>query len=87
MGITENVGTFNLSAETITIVEAWSVRNLSIVLVSGTVTITGLMKLGARNSDSYTLLAGLPLNLSFDFSMDGVTINASAGAATLITGK
>lgn len=87
MAITDNIGTFNLNAETITITESMGVRSVSVILVSGTVTVTGSMKLGARESDSITLEDGVPLNVSFDFSIDGYVIDASAGAALLVTGK
>lgn len=87
MAITDNIGTFNLNAETITITESMGVRSVSVILVSGTVTVTGSMKLGTRGSDSITLEDGVPLNVSFDFSIDGYVIDASAGAALLVTGK
>ena len=82
----ENVGTFTLSGESITIVQAWGVRNVSVSRVSGTVIVTGTMKLGARNSDPITL-GDKPLNVSFDFPIDGYTIDASGGVALLVTGK
>lgn len=84
--IKENVGTFNLSSETITITEDMGVRNISVLLVSGTVTVKGTMKLGSRDSDTVTL-DSTPLNVSFDFPIDGYIIDASGGVALLITGK
>lgn len=86
MGETENLGTFNLASETLVIVKEFGIRNFSVVLVSGTVTVKGLLKMGSRSSDAYVLTA-TPLNISFDFPIDGVTIDASAGAATLFAGK
>ncbi len=83
----ENVGTFNLATETVVISESMGVRNISLLLVSGTVTVKGTQQLGARPDDAVTLTAGTPLNLSFDFSIDGLTIDATAGAATMITGR
>lgn len=85
--IKENVGTFNLASETIVVSQEMGVRNISVLLVSGTVTVKGVMKLGARESDTVTLEADVPLNISFDFCIDGYTIDASAGAALLITGR
>lgn len=85
--ISENVGTFNLATEILTITNEMGVRNISVVLVSGAVTVKGSMKLGARASDAIVLVADVPLNLTFDFSIDGYVIDASAGEATLITGK
>ncbi len=87
MPVTDNVGTFNLTSETVTIQENMGVRSVSILLVSGTVTVSGTMRLGARASDPIVLEDGIPLNISFDFSIDGYIIDATAGAATVITGK
>jgi len=84
----ENVGTFLLNAQQITIVEEWGVRNASIAWVSGVVTVKGTMKLGALDSIAITLdKTTPPLNISFDFAIDGYEIDASAGSAFLITGK
>jgi hypothetical protein len=84
----ENVGTFLLNGEKITIIEEWGVRNVSIAWVSGVVTVKGTMKLGARDDDAITLgAASSPLNISFDFSIDGYEIDATAGQAYLVTGK
>lgn len=87
MNQTDNVGTFLLNAEIITILEAWGVRNVSVKLVSGIVTVLGTQKLGARNPDPITVAAGSPINISFDFPIDGYTIDASAGVAEVITGR
>lgn len=84
--ITENVGTFTVTAETITIQAAWGVRNVSVSRVSGTVIVTGTMKLGTRASDPI-VLSDKPLNVSFDFPIDGYTIDASGGSALVVTGK
>jgi hypothetical protein len=80
-----NTGTFILNNETLTIVQGFGVRNVSILWVSGIVTVKGSMKLGARDDDAITL-ATLPLNMSFDSPIDGLVIDASAGQALLITG-
>jgi hypothetical protein len=85
--ISENVGTFNLNGEILTITNEMGVRNISVVLVSGSVTVKGSMKLGDRASDAIVLTVGTPLNLTFDFSIDGYVIDAMSGVATLITGK
>jgi len=84
----ENVGTFLLNGETLVIQEEYGVRNASISWVSGTVTVKGTMKLGIRDSDVITLNATNPiLNISFDFSIDGYTLDATAGQALVVTGK
>lgn len=84
----ENVGTFILNNETITLIEAWGVRNVSIMWVSGVVTVKGTMKLGARTDDPIPLGSGSPpLNIGFDFSIDGLEIDCSAGSAILVTGR
>ena len=81
-----NTGTFILSAESITIIQDWGVRNVSLLLVSGTVTVKGTMKLGARDDDAITL-GSVPLNISFDSAIDGLTIDALGGSVLLVTGK
>ena len=87
MALTETVGTFTLTSDSITIINEWGVRNISLLLVSGTVTYTGTMKLGGTSSNALALVAGTPLNLTFDFPIDGLIIDASAGVVTIITGK
>lgn len=82
----ENVGTFLLSGEEITIIEQWGVRNISLLLLSGTVTVKGSMKLGTRADDIIILQSGVPLNISFDFPIDGYTIDASIGSTLMVTG-
>jgi hypothetical protein len=83
----ENVGTFLLNDEIITVIEAWGVRNISLLLLSGTVTVTGSMKLGERDDDIITLQSAVPLNISFDFPIDGYNIDASSGSALMVTGR
>jgi len=88
MNIKENVGTFLLNAETITIIKEWGVRNISVLCISGTITVKGVMKLGARVSDTITLgITSPPLNVSFDFPIDGYTIDTTSGQALVITGR
>ena len=87
MTLINNVGTFNLNSETIVIKQDFGIRNISILLVGGTVTVKGVLPLGLRTDDAIVLTAGVPLNLTFDYSIDGVTIDASAGQATLIVGR
>jgi hypothetical protein len=88
MEIKENVGTFVFSAETVTLIAEWGVRNVSILWISGIVTVKGTMKLGARTDDPITLGSGSPpLNIGFDFSIDGLEINCSAGQAIVVTGR
>ena len=87
MALTETVGTYTLTSNILTIISDWGVRNISLLLVSGTVTYTGTMKLGATLPNALTLVAGTPLNLTFDFPIDGLIIDASAGEVTIITGK
>ena len=82
----ENVGTFVLTAKKITIIEDWGVRNISLLLQSGTVTVKGTMKLGAMDDDIITI-GSAPLNISFDFPIDGLEIDASSGAVLMITGR
>ncbi len=87
LSLQDNVGTYELSGESITIVEGYGVRSLSVLAVSGTVTVKGTLKLGTRESDTIDVPVGNPLNISFDFSMDGVTVDASGGEAILIAGR
>ena len=86
VAISENVGTFQLSASTLSIVAEWGVTKISLLLVSGTVTYTGSMKLGSTSSSAITLTE-TPLTLSFDFPIDGFTIDATSGVVIIITGK
>lgn len=87
MALPENVGTYTLTSSTLTIQESFGVRNISLLLVSGTVTVTGSMKLGSTVSSALTLAADKPLNLSFDFPIDGLIIDATSGVVTIVTGK
>lgn len=88
MEIKENVGTFVLNGETITLIAEWGVRNISVLWVSGVVTVKGTMKLGSRVDDPIPLGSGSPpLNIGFDFSIDGLEINCSAGSAIVVTGR
>ncbi len=86
-GLRENIGTFTLSSEILVIINEFGVLNISLLLVSGTVTVTGIMKLGNRVSTAITLSSGVPLNLGYNFPIDGLTIDASAGVVTILTGK
>lgn len=88
-GISENIGTFTLSGQSVTIIRDFSVSNISMLLVSGTVTVTGVMSLGSITSSPITLVADKPLNLGSisNFPIDGLTIDASGGTVTIITGK
>ncbi len=83
----ENVGTFLLSSETIIIIAEWGISSVSILTTSGTVTVTGLVKLGSRTDDAIPVPSANPLNISFNFPIDGLTIDASGGTATLICGR
>jgi hypothetical protein len=84
---TENVGTFNLIGETVVVNQNDGIRNISILLVSGTVTVQGVMTLGGNPSQAIELVLGEPLNLSFDFTIDGLAIDATSGQAKIITGR
>lgn len=86
MALPENVGTYTLTSS-LTIQESFGVRNISMLLVSGIVTVTGSMKLGSLTSSSLTLSADKPLNLSFDFPIDGLVIDATSGEVIIVTGK
>lgn len=88
-GISENIGTFTLSGQVVTIIREFSVSNISMLLVSGVVTVTGIMNLGAISSTPITLVADKPLNLGSisNFPIDGLTIDATGGIVTIITGK
>lgn len=86
-GLRENIGTFTLSSQTITVSGNDGVLNISLLLVSGTVTVTGVMGIGGLSSTPITLVADKPLNLGSNFPIDGLTIDASAGEVTIITGK
>lgn len=83
----ENVGTFTLSATSVTILEEFGVRNVSVKLVSGTVTVVGTQKLGALSSTPIVVTAENPINISFGFPIDGYTIDATGGVAQVITGR
>lgn len=85
--LTDNVGTFNLAGTSLTILETMGVRNISVLLVSGAATVKGTLSLGTIPSDPLALEVGIPLNVSFDFSIDGYVIDASAGAVKIIAGR
>lgn len=85
--ITDNVGTFVLSGESITLIQEWGVRSVSVKLVSGTVTVQGTKSLGVRTPDPIPVTEENPINVGFDFPIDGYTIDASAGVAEVITGQ
>jgi hypothetical protein len=86
-GLRQNIGTFTLDSEILNIIGEYGVLNISFLLVSGTVTVTGVMNLGARTSDPITLEADKPLNLGSNFPIDGLLIDASSGVVTIVTGK
>lgn len=85
--LTDNVGTFNLAGGSITIIESMGVRNVSVILVSGAATVKGTLNLGSIPSDPIALEVGIPLNVSFDFAIDGYIIDASAGVVKIIAGR
>ena len=87
MAFTENVGTYILSSEILTIIAEMGVTSISVLLVSGAVTVKGSLALGARASDPIALSSGTPLNVSFQFPVDGYVIDASAGEALIIVGR
>ena len=87
MAFTENVGTYVLSADTLTILAEMGVTSISVLLVSGAVTVKGSLALGNRQSDPISLSSGTPLNVSFQFPIDGYVIDASAGEALIIVGR
>jgi len=86
-GLRENIGTFTLSGQSVTVTGNDGVLNISLLLVSGTVTVTGVMSLGAIPSNAITLVADKPLNLGYNFPINGLTIDATAGVVTIITGN
>lgn len=86
-GLRQNIGTFTLDSEVLDIIGDYGVLNVSFLLVSGTVTVTGVMNLGARASDPITLEADKPLNIGSNFPLDGVRVDASSGVVTMVTGK
>ena len=86
-GLRQNIGTFTLDGEILNIVGDYGVLNISFLLVSGTVTVTGVMNLGSRASNALTLETGNALNLGSNFPIDGLTIDASSGVVTIVTGK
>jgi hypothetical protein len=85
--LTDNVGTFVLTNSSLTIAESMGVRSISVLLVSGAATVKGSMKLGALDSNPIPLEVGVPLNISFDFAIDGYIIDAAAGVVKIITGR
>lgn len=87
MAFVDNVGTYILTSESLEIVASMGVTNVSVLLVSGTVTVSGNVRLGNRESDPITLSEGVPLNVTFQFPIDGYTIDASAGSALVVVGK
>lgn len=86
-GLRQNIGTFTLDGEILNIIGDYGVLNVSFLLVSGTVTVTGVMNLGARASNALTLEADKPLNLGSNFPLDGLSIDATSGVVTIVTGK
>ncbi len=87
MAFTENVGTYILTSDTLTILAEMGVTSISVLLVSGAVTVKGSLALGSRQSDPISLSSGTPLNVSFQFPIDGYVIDASAGEALIIVGR
>jgi hypothetical protein len=85
--LTDNVGTFNLAGASLTILETMGVRNISVLLVSGSATVKGTLSLGSLQSTPLALEVGTPLNVSFDFAIDGYIIDAAAGVVKIITGR
>lgn len=87
MELKDNVGTFTLNGVSKTIIAEWGIRNVSVRLVSGIVTVKGTQSLGSDPSTPIAVTAANPINISFNFSIDGYTIDASAGVAEVITGR
>ena len=85
--IRQNIGTFTFDSQVVEIIGDYGVLNISFLLVSGTVTVTGITSLGSILSTPLTLEADKPLNLGSNFPLDGLTIDASAGVVTVVTGK
>lgn len=86
-GIVQNIGTFTLNSQVVTIIRDYGVINISFLLVSGTVTVKGVMSLGSIASTPLTLEADKPLNLGSNLPLDGLEIDASAGVVTVVTGR
>lgn len=81
---TNNIGTFTLTTS-IQIIQDWGVRSISIKCTAGTVTFTGSMKLGSLASNALTVPVDGVVTISDNDAIDGLTIDATAGTALLIT--
>lgn len=84
---TDNVGTFTLTAGTITINEDNGIRVISMELLAGVVTYVGSLPIAGNNPTPLTLVADKPVVVGFDFSIDGFTIDATGGSVKLIYGR
>lgn len=81
------VGTYNLKNTTLSIVQDMGVRQINLLLVSGTVTVKGVLKIGENESQPITLTSGVPFVANSLTKTLELTINCEAGEANLTLGE
>lgn len=82
----DNVGTFILTNESITIIKEWGVTKVAIKMISGVGNYSGTMKLGNRSSVPIPLVVNDPVVWADDDVIDGLTIDCTGvGVIDLLT--
>lgn len=84
-----NIGTYTVGVGSFVITKEDGVRIIAIKLLAGAAgTITGQAKIGALGvSNAIALVIGEPTLVSNQDPIDGLTVNITAGQATIITNQ
>ena len=75
-----------LSNSILSVQENLSLTQLSLLLTSGSATISGDLEVGSMPSEPITLQTGVPITISStsNYPLDGITIDASSGTVEII---
>lgn len=79
-GLTQKIGTFALSGETLTIDSTHGILGIGIQYVSGTTTYTGNLSVAGLTSSPLTLADGKPYFVSSPNPIESFVIDATGGA-------
>lgn len=85
----EKIHTQVLTNASLTIVQGWGIRTVSLLLVSGVGEFSGTLQMGPYSSMPIALQIGVPIKINSEsaYPLDGVLIDCSAGGVIDIMGR
>lgn len=83
----DKIFTYTLTSAILTIIADYGITKIAFRLLSGTVTVTGTMKIGSISSSALTLTTDNPLAISDDEPIESLVIDATSGSVEIIASK